>query len=159
MKAGRRDDMGLCVQQRGIMSHYSVTLPVPDYIYDRARQIAENTSQSIEAVLLQQLQDAFTASLPDLAPEEQRELEVLTYLSDDALWTIAREQMPTDRQARLQTLMEANSQGTLDDARQAELEALVVQGQRLSVRKAQAAALLTERGYRVTREAIAPADE
>ena len=111
------------------------------------------------AVLLQQLQDAFTESLPNLAPEEQRELDALTYLSDDALWTIAREQMPPQRQTRLHALMEANSRGTLDDAQRAELETLVAQGQRLSLRKAQAAALLTERGYRVTREAIAAADE
>jgi hypothetical protein len=141
------------------MSHYSVTLPVPDYIYDRARQIAEETSQSIEAVLLQQLQEAFTEPLPDLAPDEQRELEALTHLSDDALWTIAREQMPEDRQARLRALMDANSQGTLDNAQRSELAAMVAQGQRLSLRKAQAAALLTERGYPVNLEAIAAADE
>lgn len=161
MSAVRRDDAGFSMQKqkRCIMSHYSVTLPVPDYIYDRARRIAEGTSQSIEAVLLQQLQDAFTESLPNLAPEEQRELDALTHLSDDALWTIAREQMPPQRQARLHALMEANSRGTLDDAQRAELETLVAQGQRLSLRKAQAAALLTERGYRVTREAIAEADE
>ena len=141
------------------MRHYSVTLPVPDYIYDRARRIAEGTSQSIEAVLLQQLQEAFTEPLPDLAPDEQSELEALTHLSDDALWTIAREQMPEDRQARLQALMDANSQGTFDNARRSELATLVAQGQRLSLRKAQAAALLTERGYSVTLEAIAAADE
>jgi hypothetical protein len=141
------------------MSHYPVTLPVPDYIYDRARRIVEGTSQSIEAVLLQQLQEAFTAPLPDLAPDEQRELEALTHLSDDALCTMAREQMPEDRQARLQALMDANSQGTLDNAQGSELATLVAQGQRLSLRKAQAAALLTERGYPVTLEAIAAAKE
>ena len=141
------------------MSHYAVTLPVPDYIYDRARQIAEDTSQSIEAVLLQQLRDAFTEPLPALAPEERRELEALTHLSDDALWTIAREHIPADKQARLQALMEANSQGTLVDTQRAELEALVVQGQQLSLRKAQAAALLTDRGYRVTLEMIAAPHE
>ena len=141
------------------MGHYSITLPVPDDIYDCARRIAEGTSQSIEAVLLQQLKDAFAAPLPDLAPEEQREQEALRLLSDDALWTIARDQMSEDRQARIQTLMDANSQGTLDDAQRSELEALVVQGQRLSVRKARAAALLTERGYSVTRAALSSADE
>jgi hypothetical protein len=141
------------------MSYYSVTLPLPDYIYDCARRIAEGTSQSIEAVLLQQLKDAFTDPLPDLPAEEQRELEALKFLSDDTLWTIVREQMPEDRQVRLQTLMDANSQGTLDDAHRSELEALVAQGQRLSVRKAQAAALLTERGYPVTRAALSSADE
>jgi aspartokinase len=141
------------------MSHYSVTLPVPDYIYDCARRIAAGTSQSIEAVLLQQLKDAFAAPLTELAPEEQRELEALTFLSDDALWTIVRERMPEDRQARMQTLMDANSQETLDDVQRSELAALVAQGERLSIRKAQAAALLTERGYPVTRAALSSADE
>ena len=141
------------------MSHYTVTLPVPDYIYDRARQIAEGTSQSIEAVLLQQLQDAFAEPLPALPPEEQRELEALVSLSDDALWTIAREQTPEDRQARLRALMDANSHGALDDVERRELETLVAQGQRLSLRKAQAAALLTERGYQVTLEALSTAHE
>lgn len=141
------------------MSHYAVTLPVPDYIYDRARRIAEDTSQSIEAVLLQQLHDALSEPLPTLAPEERRELEALIYLSDDALWTIAREHMPADRQARLQALMDGNSQGTLAETQRAELEALVVQGQQLSLRKAQAAALLTERGYQVTLEMLATPHE
>ena len=140
-----------------MMRHYSVTLPVPDSIYERARRIAEETSQSIEAVLLQQLQDAFTEPLAGLEPDEQRELAALTHLSDDALWTIAREHMPEDRQTRLQALMEANSQGTLDDAQRAALEGLVAQGQRLSLRKAQAAALLTARGYSVTLEVLAAA--
>ncbi|MBI3326873.1 MAG: hypothetical protein HYZ81_09245 [Nitrospinae bacterium] len=141
------------------MSDHPVTLPVPDYIYDRARQIAVGTAQSIEAVLLQQLEDAFAEPLPALPPEEQRELEALAHLSDEALWTIAREHMAQERQARLHVLMDANSQGTLDQAQRAELEALVAQGQRLSVRKAQAAAMLTERGYRVTIEALSAADE
>jgi hypothetical protein len=141
------------------MSDYAVTLPVPEEIYDRARQVAAGTAQSVEAVLLQQLQAAFMAPLPPLPPDEQRELEALTSLSDEALWTLAREQMAPDKQARLHVLMDANSQGTLEEAQRVELETLVAQGQRLSVRKAQAAALLTERGYRVTREALASAHE
>jgi hypothetical protein len=141
------------------MSDYAVTLPVPEDIYDRARLVAAGTAQSVEAVLLQQLKAAFMAPLPALPPDEQSELEALTYLSDEALWTLAREQMAQDKQARLQVLMDANSQGTLDEAQRIELEALVAQGQRLGVRKAQAAALLTERGYRVTRETLASAHE
>lgn len=59
----------------------------------------------------------------------------------------------------MQTLMEENSQGTLADMQRAELETLVVQGQQLSLRKAHAAALLTERGYPVTLEMIAAPHE
>ncbi len=141
------------------MSDYPVTLPVPADVYDRASHIAAVTSQSIEAVLLQQLQNAFADSLPELTPDEQRELEALTQLSDEALWTIAREQMTEDRQTRMQTLMNTNAQGRLDKVQRSELEALVEQGQRLSVRKAKAAALLTERGYTITLDALSSAHE
>ena len=140
------------------MRHHPVTLPVPDYIYDRAHRIAEVTLQSIEAVLLEQLEDAFAEPLPALPPDEQRELDALIHLSSEALWTMARERMPEDKQARMQTLMGANSQGALDDAQHAELATLVEQGQRLGLRKAQAAALLTERGYTVTLDRLASTD-
>lgn len=132
------------------MSDYPITLPVPDYVYDRARQIAEVTDQPIEDVLVQQLEAAFSTPLPTLPPDEQEELNALARFSDEALWTIAREQMPSSKQARLQILMDSNNMGTLSDSEQDEFDHLIEQGQRLMLRKAQAAALLTERGYTVT---------
>ena len=141
------------------MSDYPVTLPVPADIYDRASHMAEVTSQSVEAVLLQQLKDAFADPLPELPPTEQRELDALARLSDEALWTIAREQIAETKQARMQTLMDTNVEGTLDNRQQSELEALIEQGQRLSLRKAKAAALLTERGYTMTLDDLYSTDE
>jgi hypothetical protein len=132
------------------VSDYSVTLPVPEHIYDRAMRLAEATDQPLEAVLAQGLEAAFSEPLPSLPPDEQAELNALSHLSDDALWTIAREQMPEAKQNRLQTLMDKNTQGSLSEAEKVEFDALVDQGQRLMLRKGQAAALLTERGYRVT---------
>jgi len=44
------------------MSDYAVTLPVPEEIYDRARQVAAGTAQSVEVVLLQQLQPIFPSN-------------------------------------------------------------------------------------------------
>ncbi|NOT55228.1 MAG: hypothetical protein HOP18_11520 [Deltaproteobacteria bacterium] len=124
-----------------------MTLPVPIDIYDRASRIAKVTAQPIEAVLLQQLRVAFADPLSELPYNEQSELNALALLSDETLWTIARERMAGEKQARLRTLMESNSQGTLTSFQRAELEGLVVQGQQLEMRKAKAAALLTERGY------------
>lgn len=93
--------------------------------------------------------------LPGIFPlEAQRELDdlaqSLAQFDDEALWTVARAQMPVEQQERLQVLMDANTQGTLGEGQWAELAGLVEQGQRLSALKAQAAALLTERGHRVT---------
>lgn len=46
-------------------------------------------------------------------PEEEAELEALKCLSDDALWTIAREQMSEHLQSRMQVLMDKNTVGSL----------------------------------------------
>lgn len=133
------------------MTFQTVVLHVPDHIYEQARHLAETSAQSLEAVLLQELEQAF---LPPLPEEEQSELNAMAFLSDDALWTIAREKMPPARQARLQTLMDGNTKGTLTSQQLPELEQLVEQSQKLMLRKGKAAALLTERGYQVTRQAL-----
>ena len=126
------------------MSDY--TLNIPDDVYEQVRQIAEAQSQSVEQVMLEQLK----ALLPALPPDEEAELAALQQLSDDALWTIAREQLPLAVQAQMQTLMDKNSRGTISAAERAELAMLVERGQRLTLRKSEASALLTRRGYRVT---------
>jgi hypothetical protein len=141
------------------MSDYPVTLNVPDHIYNHARQIAENSDEAVEAILIRHLETAFSQRIPALPPEEQNELDALTHLSDDALWTIAREQMAARKQARMQTLMDANSNGSITDEEHQELAQLVEQGQRLMLRKAQAAALLTERGFQVKPTDMSPEDE
>ena len=128
------------------MSDYMLT--VPEDIYARARRIAEETAQPVDQVMLEYLR-TLSIPLPNLPPEEEAELEALNNLSDDALWTIAREQMADVLQARMQGLMDKNSAGTITPAEYAELEALVERGQRLMVRKSEAAALLTQRGYTV----------
>lgn len=129
------------------MSDYVLT--IPEEVYARARQIAEETSQRVDEVMIEYLRTLSTR-LPTLPPEEEAELDALKNLSDDALWTIAREQMSDDLQVRMQDLMDKNSIGTITSDEYTELEGLVERGQRLMVRKSEAAALLTQRGYRVT---------
>ncbi|KAB2893781.1 MAG: hypothetical protein F9K28_07475 [Bacteroidetes bacterium] len=133
------------------MTLQTITLKVPEHIYERAQQVAETTDQPLEAVFLHELETAF---LPQLPTDEEAELASLKNLSDDALWTIAREQMTAPLQARMQKLMDKNSRGTITPDEYKELEDLVDRGQRLMLRKSEAAALLTERGYKVTRQAL-----
>ena len=128
----------------------TVTLELTDDLIDRARKQAAQTDQPMERVLVQQLEVAFSEPLPALPPDEQAELNALTQFSDDALWTIAREQQNHEPQSRMQVLMDKNTMGELSTDEFAELENLVEQGQRVMLRKAKAAALLTERGYKVT---------
>ena len=114
------------------------------------QQIANDAEQPLEELIAQRLQSSL--NLPVLPPDEEAELAALEHLSDDALWTIAREQLPASIQARMQTLMDENSRGKISDADYTELGKLVERGQRLTLRKARAAALLTRRGHRVTQD-------
>jgi hypothetical protein len=137
----------------------TVTLELTDDVIDRARKQAAQADQPVESILVQQLEAAFSEPPPILPPDEQAELNALTNFSTDALWTIAREQMVRNQQKRMQILMDKNTTGKLSIDEFSELESLVEQGQRVMLRKAKAAALLTERGYKVMPEDMNAQDE
>ena len=132
-----------------------IILQVPEEISVRARQIAEMLAQPVEQVLLDHLK-TLSAPLPVLPSEVQAELDALHQLSDDALWTIARAQMPEEVQARAHALLEKNSRGVITDEEHAELEKLVERGDQLMLRKAAAAAILRVRGYSFTPKDFKP---
>ena len=100
-----------------------IILTLPEDLSERARRIAESTAQPVEQVLLNHLR-TLSEPLPALPPDVQAELDALKSLSDDTLWTIARDQMPEDAQSRAQILMDRNSSGQITDAEYAELENL-----------------------------------
>lgn len=129
-----------------------IILTIPEEISERARAIAELTAQSVEAVLLEHLKTLSTP-LASLPAEQQAELDALSQLSDDTLWTIAREQMPDAAQARYETLTAQVSGSTLTPEETRELDALVERADRLMLRKAEAAAILRSRGYAVNQSA------
>lgn len=133
------------------------TLSVPDDVLRRARRLAEQTARPVDKVMIEHLR-TLPPSLPALPSEEEAELMALTHLSDDTLWTIAREQMGREYQDRLQILMDKNSLGTLKDDEQDELSQLVDRGQRLMLRKSTAAALLVDRGYSLSPDNLTPRD-
>ncbi|TVR21481.1 MAG: hypothetical protein EA396_07975, partial [Anaerolineaceae bacterium] len=131
----------------------------PDSLYQKAQQVADQKSVSVDEVIRTRLEETFDQPLFDLPDDEKEELKAMAYLSDDTLWTIAREQMPKIIQQRMALLMTKNTQGTITDAEHKELTELVERGNRLTLRKAQAMKYLTERGHKVTLDDLKPADE
>lgn len=129
------------------MTDYLVS--VPEDVYARAQRIGEETAQSAEQVIVNHLH-TLTDTSPTLPLDEEAELDALKHLSDDALWTIAREQMAENLQAQMSNLMDKHSLGTLTPDELDDLAELVERGQRLMVRKSEAMALLTNRGQKVT---------
>lgn len=124
----------------------TILLTLPDDVSARVRRIAEQSHQPVEQVLIEHIKTLQTAS-PALPPDVQSELDALRALSDDALWAIAREQMPDAAQSRADALAERSDQTGLSNAEQDELDALVERADRLMLRKAEASSLLRARGY------------
>ena len=94
--------------------------------------------------------------LPTLLPDEQAELDALKHLSDDALWTIAREQLPETVQTRANMLLDKSSRRVISEAEYTELQGLVERAARLMLRKAEAASILQGRGYSFTQQDFRP---
>ncbi len=139
------------------MSDY--TISIPDSLYQKAQQVAKQKSLSVDEVIRVGLEGAFVESMLDIPLDEQAELKAMTYLSDDALFSMMREQMPQAKQARMSVLMDKNSQATISDEEHAELVTLVEDGQRLTLRKATAMNILMDRGYKLTLDDMKPINE
>lgn len=139
------------------MSDYTVS--ISETLYDKARRVAEQTARPVDEVIRTRLEQSLDEMPLDLPDDERLELRALVYLSNDALWTIAREQMATAKQERIQPLMDKNTDGSITDDEYDELTQLVEQGQRLMLRKAEAMKQLLGRGYSITLDALKPVDE
>ena len=136
----------------------SITVALPDDLSAKVRLIAESTNQSVEQVVLSHLQ-TLSDPLPVLPQDVQDELNALQHLSDDTLWTIARDQLPETVQTRASDLMQKNNQHQLTKPEQTELDQLVIRADHLMLRKAEAATILRQRGHQFTQSDFQPKDD
>jgi hypothetical protein len=127
------------------MAVQTVTLNIPEPIYQRARHAAEVLQRQVEDVIL----DTLATTLPTLddAPAEMAsELAAMAHLSDEALQGMANNVMAEERQELLDHLLDKQGRGVLDKAGQRELAALMAEYGRAMLRRAKAVALLIGRG-------------
>jgi hypothetical protein len=131
------------------MHGQSITLHVPDALYDRLKQRAEQADRSVEDEVLEVVA---TAIPPDdaLPSYLARALAPLTLLDDEALWRAARSHLPPEAAARLAALHAKRQAEGLSDAETRTLARLMRQYERAMVVRAQAAMLLKQRGYDVS---------
>ena len=126
----------------------SVTLNLPEGLFDDVQRIAKASNQPLEEVLLM----ALRVSLPDISdlPEAVvKDLLLLEKLSDAALKQVMLETVDANTQKDLSTLLEKNREGTLTESEQERLNALQREADKVMFRKARVAVLLRFRGKRV----------
>jgi hypothetical protein len=130
------------------MSTATITLALPDVLYQRLKGAALATKQPLEQVMLHALSLGSPPSWDDAPPEFQLDLAGLEKMDDDALWAIAQSRRESAEFVRYDELLDRNAEGLLTPAERDELEHLREEADRFMLRKAHAAALLRWRGHR-----------
>ncbi|MEW5987262.1 MAG: hypothetical protein AB1791_11550 [Chloroflexota bacterium] len=127
------------------MTIQTVTLNMPEPIYQRARRAADALKRPLESLLVDTL-DSTLPWLDDVPAEMTGELAAMALLSDEALRGMANYAMQEERQEILHDLLDAQGRGELDELGQSELTALMAEHGRYILRRAKAVALLLARG-------------
>ena len=125
----------------------SVTVQLPDNLYQRIRRRAQDRNRSladeVAAVIEQAISEESAPASADL-PDQ------LAHLSDADLWAAARLRVPEELSARMQALVWKEQAEGLTPSEQDEAGQIQRYGQHVMLVRAEAAALLRERGYDVS---------
>ncbi|AFZ57482.1 hypothetical protein H6G54_26450 [Anabaena cylindrica FACHB-243] len=130
------------------MADETVTLQIPEIIYQRLVNTAHATQRPLEEVMLHALQVGSPPAWDDVPEEFQVELAALDKLDDNTLCQIFHSQKTArDMEEYNILLLEKNSSGTLTEIERLNLISLRHEADLFMLRKAQAAVLLRWRGY------------
>lgn len=131
------------------MTTQDITIRVPTLLYQKLQARAEQTQRSVEAEAL----DLLVASTP-VVDELPIDLEVLlsqlALLDNDALWRAARTTFPVGSASQLEDLHLKRQREGLTESESQIAATLLQQYERAMLVRAQAAALLKQRGYDIS---------
>jgi len=131
------------------MSVQTITIQMPQTLYQRLERIAYLTRRPLDKLITQALESNLPP-LPDNLPAATRDaLMTLENLNDDALWQIARSGIEPHQHAHYSLLLEKNTAGTLTTIERELLTHLREEADMLMLRKAYAYVLLKWRGHRL----------
>jgi hypothetical protein len=130
------------------MSVASVTLQIPDSLYQRLVNTAQAMGCSLEEIMIHALTVGSPPDCADVPEDFQAELARLDRLDNDTLWQIARNDRSSTDMEHYNHLLEKNQEGELNPAEVLELDQLRYTADLFMLAKAQAAVLLRWRGER-----------
>jgi hypothetical protein len=129
------------------MAVQTITLSLSDSVINRARLAASVLQLPLEEMLADVL-DAALPTVADAPVEMQADLARMTWLDDQTLWTIARSEMPSEKQERLHDLTLLQHQRVLNREEERVVDDLRQEYGSTTLRKARAFALLSMRSGR-----------
>jgi hypothetical protein len=125
-----------------------IPVQVPEPLYRRLERTAKLTRRTVDEVLASTIAVALP-SMSDLPEALANELASMIWLNDEALRAAAQPTFTVEQQKRLSELNDLEDQRQLSEPEQAEREALLAEYNRAVLRRAQAFAVLAQRGYQV----------
>ena len=126
------------------MSEASVNLAIPENILMRAQQIAQDSEQSVETVLVEGLNLLFgNFSEMFLSPDELQEY------SNEQLWAIVYQRLAWPQDTRLRELAALGDLGQISADELDEMEVLIELVDRQMLLRSEALLLLKQRGQLV----------
>jgi len=131
------------------MSIQDVTLRLPEPLFQRLKQRADQARHSVEDELL----DVLAMAVPvvdELPPDLAEAVSSLATLDDESLWQAARNRMPVDAAEQLEQLHFKRQREGLTAAEVDEAAALLHRHERVMLVRARAAAMLKQRGHDVS---------
>jgi hypothetical protein len=128
---------------------------LPKSIFIKLERVAELTHRSVEDVLAATL-DAALLAPADLPDDLANELVAMQMFSDEALWAAAQPSLSPAEQVRLNQLNHAAGERSLTAAEADEQEHLLTAYNRSVLRRAQALAILRQRGHSIQEQDIPP---
>ncbi len=124
---------------------HAITLDLPTHLYEHYHSRAKTARRPVEAELL----EVVTAAAQDATalPEDlEAAVAALTGLSEEELWQVARNRLPTDASTELQNLHFKQQDQGLNGAEKARVQDLLHQSEKTMLLRAEAAKLLKGRG-------------
>ena len=127
------------------MANETLTLNMPDSLFQRLKQRADEMHRSVEEEALA----ALAASVPqgdELPPDWEELLDSMSALDDEALWRAAQNEPGRKAKARIRRLQAKRRTRGLTVSEQERLAELLRQEDKGMLIRAQALALLKQRG-------------
>lgn len=130
------------------MNPQVITITLSEQTYQRVQKRANQRNRSIE----DELEHVVEAAMGEetLLAEIDREVEQLAFLDNDHLWRAARQTVPVDKSDQVHKLLQKYKEEGLTENEEDELNQLQRFEHHIMLIRAEAAALLQERGFDIS---------
>ena len=142
------------------MNVTTLTVTLPEPLMRRLKRASELTYRPVNEILVSTINAALVAP-PDLPEDLADELAAMSILGDEALKAASQSSFSATEQFRLRQLNQIAQERSLTQAESDEQAALLDAYHHAVLRRAQALAILTQRGYSIPFEdpAYSPFDD